>query len=218
MYEDDGESLDYLSGSHGATTSTAATWARTNEKLTLTVKPLVGGFKGLPEDRAHWLQLRGQPLDWMPTAVECNGQEVNASKVPTSVGWWRCGGLATSCADVTIGVDTAAGSQRSPNNPVGLLVTSRDECCAACDADEECNAWIYATDEPIPGAGCDSCNCWPLSSIPGVKNVSNRVVGRKTALPAAASLACPAGALVVACPSTSNQETTVISITDAIIL
>merc|ERR1719469_1835206 len=83
----------------------------------------------------------------------------------------------SSCMAIKPGVDSNAGSQRSSNHPVGLLVDSQEECCAACDEDLDCTAWIFASDGPVAGAGCDSCNCWPMSFVPSTHSNLGRIVG-----------------------------------------
>ena len=47
------------------------------------------------------------------------------------------------CALARPGMDVADGS-RVPSWPNGANVTSQAQCCALCDADSDCSAWVYA--------------------------------------------------------------------------
>ena len=65
----------------------------------------------------------------------------------------------------------AVNPQRSSTYPNGIPGATQASCCAACDADVHCTAWVYATDDEAP-------NCWPLAAMAGVDTGANqRILG-----------------------------------------
>jgi alpha-glucosidase len=82
-----------------------------------------------------------------------------------------------TCANAYAGFD-AANPQRSAGFPNGAKVASQAACCAACNGDSSCTAWVYDTQ-------ADSPNCWPLSNAGGMQpGVANRVLGAPPPPPA----------------------------------
>ena len=61
---------------------------------------------------------------------------------------------------------------RSDKYPDGLAAADRDACCAACEGDDSCIAWIHEE-----ATALDSANCWPLKTFSGLKESSNRAFG-----------------------------------------
>ena len=75
-----------------------------------------------------------------------------------------------TCANPHVGFD-AANPTRSANFPNGAKVASQAACCAACNGDSSCTAWVFDTQADTP-------NCWPLSNAGGLQpGVANRVTG-----------------------------------------
>lgn len=66
------------------------------------------------------------------------------------------------------------GVQRSKNCPNGLQNKTADTCCAACNADSDCTAWILAESSSPDPTGMD---CWLVSSFTGTGNRSGRMSG-----------------------------------------
>ena len=66
------------------------------------------------------------------------------------------------------------GVQRSKNCPDGLKNKTADTCCAACNADSDCNAWILAEPSSPDPTGMD---CWLVSSFTGVHDRKGRMAG-----------------------------------------
>lgn len=85
--------------------------------------------------------------------------------------WWSVNGTKRSLG-VYPGTD-AANPANSANYPLGTVASSQAQCQALCMADDSCVAgWVWDTN-----AG-DSPNCWPLSSVGGLKSVTDgRVLG-----------------------------------------
>ena len=93
------------------------------------------------------------------------------------------GGGGDLCAGALNGTD-AANPTRSLKFPDGLAAASQAACCAACESDVSCSAWVFA-----PGTG--GVNCWPLSDAGGTRAAAGRVLGGNAGggvLPAGASL------------------------------
>jgi hypothetical protein len=90
---------------------------------------------------------------------------------------------------------------RSPNEPDGRLVKSLDECCAACNADYACHAWI-ATENLEPDES--GRNCWPGLSASGYFPAANRVFAELPA-PAPAPPGGPAQWWILADEATGNR-------------
>lgn len=72
-----------------------------------------------------------------------------------------------TCTRVFPGSD-AVSPVRSPTYPNGATVASQAACCALCNNDGFCNAWVFAAPS----------ECWPLAATGGMQTgVSNRVLG-----------------------------------------
>eukprot|EP00656_Telonema_subtile_P045294 TRINITY_DN5154_c0_g2_i1.p1 TRINITY_DN5154_c0_g2~~TRINITY_DN5154_c0_g2_i1.p1 ORF type:complete len:835 (-),score=119.33 TRINITY_DN5154_c0_g2_i1:273-2777(-) len=63
-------------------------------------------------------------------------------------------------------------ARRSPTYPAGTTARSAAACCEICDADNACNAWVFAT------SGANAMNCWPLNSYGVVSQARHRTFGR----------------------------------------
>jgi len=72
IYEDDGESLDYINNKY-ATTNVAYTSTDSN-MISVTISPTSGSFNGIPSSRSHIVQLRGYINN--PSTVKVNGQSI----------------------------------------------------------------------------------------------------------------------------------------------
>jgi len=93
IYEDDGESLDYMNNKY-ATTSVAYTLSPST--LTVNISPTSGSFTGMPSSRSHIVQVRGSHNH--PSSIKVNGQTIpSGSGTP---GWY----ISTSYnLDITLG-------------------------------------------------------------------------------------------------------------------
>ncbi len=69
------------------------------------------------------------------------------------------------------GVDVSSGS-RTSHSPNGQSVTSQSLCCKACDADTECETWVFA-----PTLRAPATNCWLLKGVTSTRSAPDRVVG-----------------------------------------
>ena len=140
------------------------------------------------EQLADAMRLRGAMMPWLYTLAH----RVHALSEPFLRPMWfehpelnpfgarRGGEVACGTGtgnDTHVGHDASGASQRSPTHPIGLLVKNRAECCGTCATDPLCAAYIFADSGPVPGSGCDSCNCWPMESVAGLEPKSGRTVG-----------------------------------------
>lgn len=62
----------------------------------------------------------------------------------------------------------------SPTYPNGLQAPDTGSCCATCQSDQQCVAWVFATSNDEAD---EAVNCWPLAALSGSKTGSNRVLG-----------------------------------------
>jgi hypothetical protein len=131
-----------------------------------------------------------------------------SGKILTSTSAMELGGSYVSalgphkdtCQGATNGLDLDGSCTRSPNNKDGLLVKSKAECCAACNADSKCTAWVYVTSgKPDSGK-----NCWPMAFVARTKGASDRTFGGVTA-PTPAPTPAP-GMLQVSFASTATTK------------
>lgn len=81
-------------------------------------------------------------------------------------------GVIHSGTDVT-------GPQRSQMFPNGLKGQTEAQCCAACNSDETCIAWVWSDGSHPDPAG----NCWPLASYASAQPTAGRVLGGFTPPP-----------------------------------
>lgn len=86
---------------------------------------------------------------------------------------------ASSCAAPKAGFD-ATNPQRIANDPARTVATQQ-ACCAACDAETQCTAWVFrrSSGETAEEGNLDppGVNCWLLSGADGTRASSARVIG-----------------------------------------
>jgi hypothetical protein len=75
----------------------------------------------------------------------------------------------SSCALAVRGFDVADGA-RVAKYPFGANASSQAACCALCDAEPACTAWIFALDGGAP-------NCWLMRGVTALSPQSQRVTG-----------------------------------------
>lgn len=66
------------------------------------------------------------------------------------------------------------GGNHTDKHPAGLSNTTEDGCCAACNADPECIAWVWADPAKPDSSGA---NCWTMATVTGIRPNSGRVYG-----------------------------------------
>lgn len=71
------------------------------------------------------------------------------------------------------------GPERAAKFPNGLSGQTEAECCAACNSDDTCIAWVWSDGTHPDPAG----NCWPLSGYSSAHSVAGRVLGGFTPPP-----------------------------------
>lgn len=64
-----------------------------------------------------------------------------------------------TCISPTVGMDASSKSQRTGNQPVGLL--SLAGCCAACNDEPDCVGWVLST----TNASCAACKCYLMATF-----------------------------------------------------
>jgi hypothetical protein len=69
--------------------------------------------------------------------------------------------------------------QRSAAFPNGLKGATADTCCAACNSDPTCIAWVWSDGSHPDPAG----NCWPLANYGVTTSTAGRVLGGFTPPP-----------------------------------
>jgi len=111
IYEDDGNNLDYMDDKHAIT---AVEYTMGSSSITVSIKPPVGGFPGMPQSRSHVVQIRGAKT---PSSVNVNGHAVPAGTgIP---GWYITN---TSALDITEGALVISTGQFSVQSTVIVLV------------------------------------------------------------------------------------------------
>ena len=92
--------------------------------------------------------------------------------------WWSTAGHSQPPAPPTPGLRNCsivhtASDAASPNNAGTVKgAVTQAQCCAACEEDNTCTAYVWETDKGSSGG------CWPLKSTGGLKSgVANRLVG-----------------------------------------
>jgi len=88
LYEDDGDSLDYLTNQNPATTSVTYALVTNPQQIAVKVEAVDGSFPGMPDSRSHIVQVRGWGyfMGSGPSMVMCNDIMVNpGNSVP---GWY----------------------------------------------------------------------------------------------------------------------------------
>jgi hypothetical protein len=76
-----------------------------------------------------------------------------------------------ACASPRAGFDVS-NPRRSPAYPNGLNDTTQATCCAACNSDAFCTAFVFNS---APGARGN--NCWPLSGYSALVPAADRLTG-----------------------------------------
>mmetsp|Transcript_16053 Transcript_16053/g.39554 ORF Transcript_16053/g.39554 Transcript_16053/m.39554 type:complete len:853 (-) Transcript_16053:222-2780(-) len=102
------------------------------------------------------------------TLRDSKGDEISATPALFS----DQGGCNVSLA----GYDVQDG-ERTSKNPFGTTSSSEEECCEACQADDECDVWIYALGNQKDVNSSDSANCWTMKAVTAFKPAQNRAVG-----------------------------------------
>ena len=112
-----------------------------------------------------------------------------------------------TCDATLTGTDVVYGKhERSLNFAEGAAVADRAACCAACESDATCTAWVFASSSaPADGAvqpsrtpeqrggegACAGANCWPLAWFePGATAAA---AGRDLGCSSARATSCAAG-------------------------
>ena len=88
------------------------------------------------------------------------------------------GGGKDTCASPAAGTDVAD-PVRSPAYPNGTRATSVAACCALCNSDASCRAWVFSPPDSF---------CFPLATFSSLRPAANRTVGGSNVLPPGASL------------------------------
>lgn len=78
-----------------------------------------------------------------------------------------------TCLNAQNGVD-AVNPGNSPTYPQGISGATQASCCATCDSDAKCIAWVYSDGSAPDPSGK---NCWPLASLSGVTPRYGRTMG-----------------------------------------
>ena len=118
MWEDDGESLDFRTGT-GASTSLSFTSSASGQRLDATISPSNGTFTGMATSRAHWLVVHG--LAKLPTAATCDGKPLKKKTESDAPGFWLAGGEG----------DGDAGHQSNDDNAVIVSAMSVVIACGS---------------------------------------------------------------------------------------
>lgn len=155
----------------------------------------------LPFDDRPTLQVVNRALPVPPfTVARVNA---TAARITTSVLTLTVADVAPvngTCAGATPGFD-AGRPTRTPRYPQGLNNVTQAGCCAACNADPDCTAWVFA---PAGAAG----QCWPLVASGGKVPAPGRVFGGE-ASPVdggvSVSFVGPGGAEVVWAPGAADS-------------
>ena len=83
------------------------------------------------------------------------------------------GGRNDTCSAPRVAGDVSHG-KRAALFPQGLAGATLDSCCAACNSDSTCIAWVWADAQHPDPTGK---NCWPLSGFSGTEAREGRVLG-----------------------------------------
>jgi len=113
IYEDDGESLDYINNK-GAMTNVAYT--ATANMITVTVSPTTGSFTGMPSSRSHIVQVRGYNNN--PSSVKVNGQSIAPGT--GTPGWYISNSLFL---DITMGALVISTGNFPVNTQISVEIT-----------------------------------------------------------------------------------------------
>jgi len=129
------------------------------------------------------------------TRLNASAVRVDTAVLSVTLVSGGAGGAKDTCAGAVVGAD-AASPARSPSYPNGTRATSSAACCALCNADPACSAWVFD----------EVANCYPLLSSGGSKPAVNRTLGGGSgALPAGTSVAItftgPGGSAVTWTPA-----------------
>jgi alpha-glucosidase (family GH31 glycosyl hydrolase) len=108
LYEDDGESLDYMNNKYA---TTSVTYSFLPSVINVVVSPTTGSSTGIPSSRSHMVQVRGYRNN--PSSVKVNGQTIpEGSGTP---GWY----ISTSYnLDITQGALVISTGKIPVNTPI----------------------------------------------------------------------------------------------------
>ena len=76
-----------------------------------------------------------------------------------------------ACSVAVPGLDTTDGLD---HRVAALSAKDQTGCCDACNANSDCETWIFATD-----GGSEGNNCWLMKDITSVAHASSRTMGGK---------------------------------------
>jgi len=112
VYEDDGDSLDYVDNQFS---TTSVSYQSDSSKFEIDIKPTEGSYPGMPQSRSHVVQIRG--YNGTPKSVSANGKMIPQGM--GTPGWYisREYGL-----DITEGALVVSAGQFPVKTQVTILV------------------------------------------------------------------------------------------------
>eukprot|EP01051_Picozoa_sp_SAG22_P000749 SAG22_NODE_23_length_31399_cov_35.631313_18_plen_961_part_00 len=131
LYEDDGISLEYISPREASHAWTNASFESTKVEggmsleLVFRANATAGSFKGMPNTRRHWLQLRPAP-PFTAARLACNGTALSSlpnGSAPRAGSWWICGNAveaSMACPEHAL----QAACPPSPNDRSSVITAS----------------------------------------------------------------------------------------------
>merc|ERR1719183_1612185 len=100
-----------------------------------------------------------------------------------------CGGLQgaapfSTCAHTLNTTDVSGPQVIIPEDPDKICNIDLKSCCARCDEDAKCKAFVWKKSEPH-GIGCrkSSSYCWLLSGFSGTHAAIDGIFGAKGSVP-----------------------------------
>jgi len=112
IYEDDGDSLDYMDNKFA---TTSVTYTSGSSSISVNVKPSNGGFAGMPQSRSHIVQIRG--FSSTPKSVTANGKNIPPGM--GTPGWYVASQYGL---DITEGALVISIGQFSVTTPITVQV------------------------------------------------------------------------------------------------
>jgi len=112
IYEDDGDSLDYIDNKFA---STAVSYVTEGTTHTITIKGVSGSFSGMPQVRSHMVQVRGAVP---PTNVTVNGKAIPEGM--GTPGWYVSSVFALDIAERAVVVSAG---QFPVQTPITIILT-----------------------------------------------------------------------------------------------